>query len=70
LHVIGAHYGSTTIARLLCGLILAAMVLSCVGCGAAHGTRKLTLPFGNSKEQELRKRVEADPFPSVKRAGL
>jgi hypothetical protein len=53
-------------------LTVAALTLCCLGCSAAPGPlQKLSFPFGlNSKEQLLRKQVEADSFPSAKQAGL
>ena len=53
-------------------LTLIALTLLCLGCSASPGPlRKLSLPLiGNSKEQSLRKQVEADSFPTAKQAGL
>ena len=53
-------------------LSLIALTILCVGCSAAPGPlRKLSIPLiGNSKEQLLRKQVEADSFPTAKQAGL
>ncbi len=58
--------------RLLCRLTVVVLMLSCVGCSSTPGPlRKLSLPFGgNSKDQSLRKQVEADSFPTAKQAGL
>ena len=53
-------------------LTLIALTLFCLGCSAAPGPlKKLSIPLiGNSKEQSLRKQVEADSFPTAKQAGL
>jgi hypothetical protein len=47
-----------------------AIALNCVGCASTPGPLdKLPIPFG-SRDQALRKQVEADSFPTAKQAGL
>jgi hypothetical protein len=48
-------------------LILAAIMLFCVGCAAPGPLRELV---GGGSDQSLRKQVEADSFPTAQRAGL
>jgi hypothetical protein len=59
-------------ARRLYRSTVVALILLCAGCTSASGPlRKLPIPLGgNSKEQTLRKQVEADSFPTAKQAGL
>jgi hypothetical protein len=74
-----AIQGAPTIAGLLAAPLLAAgMLLPLVGCASpsnsgqpAGGGRSLTsaiLP--NAKDAELRKKVEADHFPTAAQAGI
>jgi hypothetical protein len=44
----------------------------CIGCSSTPGPlQKLPNPLGGlSKDQKLRKQVEADKFPSAKQVGL
>jgi hypothetical protein len=58
--------------RLLRRLTGVVLMLLCAGCSSTPGPlRKLPIPFGShSKEQTLRKQVEADSFPTAKQAGL
>jgi hypothetical protein len=53
-------------------LTLIALTLLCAGCSTAPGPLKnLSVPLiGNSKEQAMRKQVDADSFPTAKQAGL
>jgi hypothetical protein len=57
--------------RLLCRLGLIAVLLWCAGCAAPGVSNGPSIPFlKNSKDEALRKQVEADSFPSAKQAGL
>ena len=52
-----------TLGRRLSRLVVVVLSLLCAGCAS--------VPFlGNSKEQTLRKQVEADSFPTAGQAGL
>ncbi len=57
--------------RRLCRAILVLAITIGTGC-AASGPLKdpLFSPRGSSEDQAIRKRVEADPFPSAKQAGM
>jgi hypothetical protein len=58
--------------RWLCPLLVVALMLMCAGCASTPGPlRKASIPvFGSSKEQSLRKQVEADSFPTAQQSGL
>jgi hypothetical protein len=64
--------GWTSVGRLLCRSTVVALMLFSVGCTAMPGSlKKLSIPLAkNSKDESLRKQVEADSFPSAKQAGL
>ena len=67
-----ARNGLASMGRRLCRLTVVVLMLLCVGCASTPGPlRKLAIPFGRgSKDQLLRKQVEADSFPTAKQAGL
>ena len=58
--------------RLLCRLTVVMLTVLCLGCSSTLGPLGTLLnPLAaNSKEQSLRKQVEADSFPTAKQAGL
>ena len=57
--------------RLLLHVTVVAPMLLCVGCAASGPSRGLSIPFvKNSRDESLRKQVEADSFPTAKQAGL
>jgi len=63
--------GRAGISRLLAGLMAVGLTVLFLGCTAAPAPLKKLSPFGaNSQDESLRKRVEADPFPTAKQAGL
>jgi hypothetical protein len=65
-----ARMGLARIGRLLCGATVVALVVLFLGCAAAGPPKKL-IHFGkDSRDETLRKKVEADPFPSAQKAGL
>ena len=62
--------GMTNFARLLLAPMLVALALPSAGCGIVPGPLKNLVPLGNSSDESLRKRVEADSFPAAKNVGL
>jgi hypothetical protein len=65
-----ARHGLGNLGQLLWAATIA-LALCSFGCTSAPGPlKKLSVPFGNSKDQSLRKQVEADSFPTAKQAGL
>lgn len=70
--VSAAHNTLANMSRWLCRSAIVALLLLGVGCASASGPfKKLHLPIGgNSKEQVLRKQVEADSFPTAQQSGL
>ena len=57
--------------RLLCCLCLIALLLSWAGCASPGSDKGLSVPFvKNSRDEALRKQVEADSFPTAQQAGL
>jgi hypothetical protein len=60
-------------------LLMASIAVPTIGCGAlaggrsepARATSDLLPAFGQArKERDLRKQVEADPFPTAQQAGI
>ena len=58
--------------RRLCRLAVVVSMVFSVGCAAVPGRlARLPIPFGkHSRDQALRKQVEADSFPTAQQAGL
>lgn len=57
--------------RFLRCLAVAITLLTCVGCAVMESSKKPSLSFGKQREDEsLRKKVEADSFPSAVQAGV
>jgi hypothetical protein len=66
-----ARIDLTRIGRWFRATTVAGVVLLALGCAAAPGPLKTLAPFGkNSSDESLRKRVEADSFPTAQKAGL
>jgi hypothetical protein len=66
-----ARIGMARIARLLRGATMVGLTLLLLGCTATPGPLKKLVPFGkDSRDEALRKQVEADPFPPAKKVGL
>ena len=57
--------------RLLRCVSLAALLISWAGCASPGSEKGLSIPFvKNSRDETLRKQVEADSFPTAQQAGL
>ncbi len=55
--------------RLLCRLMVVALMLLMAGCDSAP-KKRWSLLGESGKDRQLREQVEADSFPSAKQAGL
>lgn len=62
--------GLKRIGRLLRGAAIVGLAAALLGCSTPQPLTKLA-PLGtDARDDALRKRVEADPFPSAKKVGL
>jgi hypothetical protein len=70
-HVSTVSNGLVRIGRLLCRPTVVLAILIVAGCASPGSLKTSSLSLGgNAKDQSLRKRAEADPFPTAKQAGL
>jgi hypothetical protein len=60
----------TNFTRLLLAAAVIALALTSTGCSILPGPLKKLDAQGNSSDEALRKRVQADSFPAAKNVGL
>jgi hypothetical protein len=62
--------GATNFGRWLLATAVLGLALPSAGCSIVPGPLKKLAPVGNSSDEAVRKRVEADAFPPARSVGL